>query len=145
LWPFGRFFPFWYVVPWKKTLKLYFVGGPVGVPVVEVPEWEREGEVYEILTSLRTHKGGANGLVSTTNFFFLPISQMSLNPLQSDQISLWKNRPKCSQQPFSQWLHTYLFFVENRSQKIYKVLKNLPKVNNCPMGKNSPNGQKFAQ
>jgi hypothetical protein len=49
-----------------------------------------------------------------------------------------KNRPKCGSNKFHKKLQTTIF-RRNKQPKNFGYFKKLPKVNHCPLGKDSPN------
>jgi hypothetical protein len=59
---------------------------------------------------------------------------------QDDQMSLWKNSPKCSPTHFcTQTLMHNLNRGESSQKRFFLTFRKLPRVNNHPMGENSLN------
>jgi hypothetical protein len=54
-----------------------------------------------------------------------------------EQMSLWQNRPKCRPTNFCQ--NYYIIYTEEKNGATFVIFIKLPKVNDRPLGENSPN------
>jgi hypothetical protein len=71
------------------------------------------------------------------SFKWIHTTEVNVRCRQGDQMSLWRNRPNCSPTSF------FASFTVEKSSPIvwptFVIFKKQPKVNNRPIGENSPN------